>query len=227
MDLTVPPALANQLVAPAQPQLPFAWKRQAWRSMLHDVPGAAELLDALPEKVDRTSTLEVVNRGITEGEILPAFIAAMIWGHGTTGFGPVRVRRSLTGLKSGTRDAPIRVDVEGLLRISALKVRNDGPLEGFRYMNNEGKIKHLGSAFFTKWLYFASAGENPDAPNASPILDRQVRDWIRNETGLSLGNRRTEDYAMYIETLTVWGIAYDRSPVQVEKEIFALATGRG
>ena len=43
-------------------------------------------------------------------------------------------------------------------------------------MCNAGRIKHLASAFFTKWLYFSSAVSDSDDPNAAPILDKQVHD---------------------------------------------------
>lgn len=93
-------------------------------------------------------------------------------------------------------------------------------------MNNAGRIKHLGSAFFTKWLYFGSALTSPDDPNAAPILDKQVQDWLKQHAGVTLDIRRTEAYQRYVDALTAWGEHHGRTPVQVEKAIFGLATGR-
>jgi hypothetical protein len=44
----------------------------------------------------------------------------------------------------------VRGDIVGLLHTAAEVVRTTGPVEGFRYMNNAGRIKYLASAFFTK-----------------------------------------------------------------------------
>lgn len=93
-------------------------------------------------------------------------------------------------------------------------------------MNNAGRIKYLAGAFFTKWLYFASATTSADDSNAAPILDKQVHDWLQREAGISVNIHRTQDYQRYLETLIAWGNAYSRTPVQVEKAIFGLATGR-
>jgi hypothetical protein len=99
-------------------------------------------------------------------------------------------------------------------------------VEAFRFLNNEGHIKHLGGAFFTKWLYFASALNSPDDRAAAPILDKQVRDWLAAHASISLDVYSTASYKRYVEILTAWGDSYERSPSQVEKAIFELATER-
>ena len=93
-------------------------------------------------------------------------------------------------------------------------------------MNNEGHVKYLGPAFFTKWLYFASANNGPDDRNAAPILDRQVCIWMERYAGIRLNLYRTNHYARYVDLLTQWGDQYGRTPVQVEKAIFGEQTGR-
>lgn len=128
-------------------------------------------------------------------------------------------------MKTGVHDAPVRGDVADLLRTAADTVRVQGPVEGFRYMNNAGRIKYLAGAFFTKWLYFASARANADDPCAAPILDKQVHDWLEREACISFNIHRTPDYERYLDTLKDWGADYDRTPVQVEKAIFDLRPG--
>jgi hypothetical protein len=129
-------------------------------------------------------------------------------------------------VKARAHNALVRGDVAGLLRTAAEVVRTQGPVEGFRYMNNAGRIKYLASAFFTKWLYFASALTSADDPNAAPILDDRVREWLEKHAGVILDISRTPDYQRYFDALTGWGEMYGRTPVQVEKAIFGLATGR-
>lgn len=193
---------------------------------MHDLPDVLRVLDSVPDKVDRNLIREVVTTQLEDDRVLPAFVSAMVWGYGDSGYGPTRVRWILSGVKSGAHDAPVRGDVAVLLRTAADTVRVQGPVEGFRYMNNAGRIKYLAGAFFTKWLYFASALTNADDRCAAPILDKQVHDWLEREAFISLNIHRTPDYERYLDTLKDWGADYDRTPVQVEKAIFGLATGR-
>lgn len=222
----VPASLAAVLAQPPVAQRSFPWNRAAWAAALHDLPDVLRVLDSLPDRVDRNLIREVVTTQLEDDRVLPAFVSAMVWGYGDRGYGPTRVRWILSGIKTGAGAAPVRGDVAVLLRTAVETVRDQGPVDGFRYMNNAGRIKYLGGAFFTKWLYFASALTNADAPCAAPILDRQVHDWLEREANISLKIHRTPDYERYLDILKDWGADYDRTPVQVEKAIFGLATGR-
>jgi hypothetical protein len=53
-----------------------------------------------------------------------------------------------------------------------------------------------------------------------------VREWLEKHAGVILDISRTPDYQRYFDALTGWGEIYGRTPVQVEKAIFGLATGR-
>ncbi|WP_349816893.1 8-oxoguanine DNA glycosylase OGG fold protein [Mycobacterium antarcticum] len=214
------------LAQPPVAQRSFPWNRSAWAPAMHDLPDVLRVLESLPDKVDRNLIPEVVTTQLEDERVLPAFVSAMVWGYGDSGYGPTRVRWILSGVKTGAHDASVRGDVAVLLRTAANTVRVQGPVEGFRYMNNAGRIKYLGGAFFTKWLSFASALINADDPCAAPILDKQVHDWLQREAGISLNIHRTPDYERYLDTLKAWGADYDRTAVQVEKSIFGLATGR-
>ncbi len=220
----VPPVLTKLLEQPPQPQRSFAWEPAGWHHQMHDLPDVRQMLDALPERVDRGIVRTVVARELDRQRVLPAFVSAMVWGYGDKGYGPTRVRRVLTGVKTGARDAPVRDDVAGVLRTAAEVVRREGPVEGFRYMNNAGRIKHLAASFFTKWLYFASALSDPDDVGAAPILDMRVRNWLQDHTGVDLDLRQTRDYETYLMILNGWGALYGRTSVQVEQAIFSCST---
>lgn len=221
-----PESLAAVLAQPPLPQRSFPWNRAAWSATMHDLPDVQQVFDSLPDRVDRESIREVVTAQLEAGGVLPAFASAMVWGYGDSGYGPIRVRWVLTGVKTGVDGAPVRSDIADVLRTAAEIVRAQGPVEGFRYLNNDGRIKHLAGAFFTKWLYFASATTSADDPNAAPILVKQVHDWLEREAGILVNIHKTQDYQRYVETLRAWGDDYARTPVQVEKAIFGLATGR-
>lgn len=226
MTYDVPPSLAEVLAQPAAAQRAFPWSRSAWDTAIHDLPDVQRAIDSLPDKVDRNLVRDVVASHLAYGDVLPAFVSAMIWGYSDTGYGPTRVRWVLTGVKIDARNAPVRTDVVALLRTAAETVRLHGPVEGFRFMNNAGRIKHLAGAFFTKWLYFASAIDSADDATAAPILDRQVQLWLKRQAAIGINTHRTIDYERYLDVLQAWGDAYNRTPVQVEKAIFGLATGR-
>lgn len=227
MMSTVPPQLAEVLAQQPIPQRAFAWKPAGWRKEMHDLPDVLQVLGGLPDRVDRTVVRETVLAELDGGRVLPAFVSAMVWGYGDAGYGATRVRWVLTGVKVGAQKSPVRGDVAALLGEAVEVVRAEGPVGGFRYMSNAGRIKHLASAFFTKWLYFASALTSADDPNAAPILDKQVHDWLEEHADLALDISRTVEYQRYFETLRHWGEGFGRTAVQVEKAIFGLATGRG
>jgi hypothetical protein len=93
-------------------------------------------------------------------------------------------------------------------------------------MNNTGKVAYLGGAFFTKWLYFTTAVDGIADPNAAPIFDARVANWLRAQRLASLRVYKTPDYEQYLELLKDWGQRTGYAPAQVEAGIFHLATGR-
>lgn len=230
MSPDVPALLDRLLGEEPKPQKSFPWHRDKWRKELHDLPDVLETLDELPDRVDRQSTRDVVLHELARGRVLSAFVPAMIWGWGTTGLGPLRTRWVLTETNDKSAPAlhlPIQASVVERLEAGSRTVRENGPLDAFRLMNNDGRIKHLGPSYFTKWLYFCSSLQGPDDATAAPILDKQIVRWLRENAFIRLDPNKSASYAEYLETLGDWGERHGRTPVQVEKTIFTLATGRG
>ncbi|ANO03704.1 hypothetical protein PP571_06145 [Mycobacteroides abscessus] len=224
---TIPAELTALLDAEPTAQRGFPWDRQAWQKQVHDLPDVLGALGGLPDRVNRDHVRTVVLSELNAGRVLPAFASAMVWGYGDRGYGPTRVRWILTGTRGGNAvDTPVLPTASDRLAEAADVVRSQGPVAGFRFMNNSGRIKYLGPAFFTKWLYFVSAVDDVNSPEAAPILDKQVIKWIREHTEISLNLNRTSAYESYLNLLEDWGRPYNRTPVQVEKAIFGLQTGR-
>jgi len=152
MTTRIPAVLAEALDGEARPQSPFPWTKQPWLDQMHDRPDVLSFLDRLPERVSRQSTLDAVSAELNADRVLPAFIAAMVWGWGTTaGMGALRTRWILTQTKAKSTDAvsePVDPFVADRLEAGARSVRADGALEAFRLMNNEGRILHLRSSYF-------------------------------------------------------------------------------
>lgn len=223
----VPAVLADRLSANQQPQKAFPWKREKWESVVADIPDAREVLSALPDELDRNTVREVVQNNLVRERALGALVPVLIWG-GPGGYGPYRASRIMTagaGSAGGEAEEAIR---ERLMKASEM-VRDD-PTEAFRYLNNEGKIKFLGPAFFTKWLAFSSMSDAVDGKDVAPILDKRVRDWISQNTKgaqhISLRTTLTKDYRRYLDLLDAWGSPYQRTRAQVELAIFDLTRDR-
>ncbi|WP_153040199.1 hypothetical protein [Actinoplanes sp. TFC3] len=226
MLTTMPPQLSAHLASDVQ-QRGFSWRRKAWETALHDDQPSLDLLHRLGDKMDRESTRVVVLEELSSGRVVPAFAAAMVWGYGTVSYGPERVRWVLTGVRGkASASAAIEPEVREKLATGAAVARQQGPVEGFRRMNNDGKVAYLGGAFFTKWLYFTTAIAGIADPNAAPILDAQVATWLRANGVATLNVNKTPGYQQYLGILRDWGQQVDRAPAQVEAGIFHLATGR-
>lgn len=188
---------------------------------MKEIEGAPALIDALPQRLDRDEVATIVAERLRASEVAPALVVAMIWGHGDSGYGPYRTALVLTG-RSRPKGHPADPKVLEKLQQSTIVLKQQGPIEAFRRLNNAGHIAGLGPAFFTKWLYFVSAAEDPRGPNATPILDRLVTSWFWQQTETRLRYARTDDYDAYGRILRAWGEPFDKSPVQVEESIFGL-----
>lgn len=223
-----PETLALRLSEELPAQAAFSWTRGNWEPVVHDVPDAKAALRTLPDRLDRGTVREVVQRNLTREQILGAFVPVYVWGW-PGGLGPSRTRRVLTGERTRANfNTPVDDTIRARLLEGAERVQQSGAEEAFRFMNNEGKIGYLGGAFFTKWLAFTSMVYSIDGPEVAPILDKRVRDWISEQTSgqLILSTTSTPDYRRYLDLLDEWGGSFGRSRTQVELAIFELTRDR-
>lgn len=234
MDPTIPTVLGEKLSAAFVEQEPQAWTPEKWTGWLSAVDGGESVLASLPAAVDRRCVAEVVARELEGGRFAGAFIAAMVWGHGNSGYGPYRTAAILAGLgdrsraarTGGVRTQAASPEVVVKLRASADLLSQEGPIRAYRYLNNaDGHVAGLGPAFFTKWLYFVSAGANPYGAQATPLLDQLVMRWLNTNARMGLRTARTAEYERYVELLRGWGKPFGRTPVQVETVIFEIVRG--
>ncbi|MEG3614647.1 hypothetical protein [Isoptericola haloaureus] len=217
-------AVTDLLAAPVTESVRARADRQVWARWLDGIDGAEAGLEVLPRELDRAQMCRLAEMLLGSDQVVGAFVVTMVWGHGDTGYGPFRTRQALTGQEKPQGFALSTGVVERLTESVAIARRN-GPVEGFRYLANDsrGRIKHLGPAFFTKWLYAATARGVHDREGAAPVLDDRVLTWVNSHTDLALRPWRTDDYAAYIEALTAWGANAQpsRTAVGVEGAIFA------
>lgn len=217
-------ALMNQDFAP---QRPFPYPRDSWYAWMGGIPEAITAIDSVPEALDRQAVTEVFE-SLWSGNVPGAFVVAMIWGHGRSNYGPYRTA-SVLAQTDRPMGEPIDPSVTERLRTSVEIVRSNGPGDAYEYLNNSpGRIKGLGPAFFTKWLYFASAKGPAGDVGVAPILDALISNWFAElEPPVRLRYARTPDYRQYVELLTEWGRPYGLGPAGVEERIFRLIRDDG
>lgn len=222
---TMPPALRESLQRELPPQRGFTYDRSAWLRWTSDLPSVEQTIKALPDAIDRALVAGTVDDLVEQGDVVPAFIVAMMWGHGKSNYGPSRTAKILAGSES---EGDVRTGPSaGKLTESVRLARGQGPVEGFRYLNNTGHIKGLGPAFFTKWLYFVTARGQARSKGAAPVLDALIIRWLKEKADTRLRYGKTPDYQRYIELLEAWGKPHDRTPVEVEEGIFRLIRNDG
>lgn len=226
----LPSVLARRLDDELPAQTAFSWNREKWAKVVHDIPDAKSALQSLPDQIDRETVRHVVKSNMSREQVLGAFVPVLIWG-GPGGYGPFRARGILTGVRTrANSEAEVDDSVRDRLLTGAERVRQSGAAEGFRFMNNEGKINYLGGAFFSKWLAFSSMINSVDGEEVAPILDKRVRDWIADHTAesnqVSLSTISSHDYQCYLELLDEWGAPSGRTRAQVELAIFDLTRDR-
>ena len=225
--MTPPPdALARMLAEEHVPQRAFSYSKSSWHRWTAHLDGVDAVLKDLPNEISRRNVSAMVEELLPDN-VAGAFTVAMIWGHGSSGYGPYRTASVLTASRRPVGHAFSAAVAERLLE-SVEIARDSGPVEGYRYLNNmPGKIAGLGPAFFTKWLYFVTARGNETSSAAALILDILVLRWMKANTDLTLRAGYTVDYARYIEVLAQWGEPYGKTPVQVEESIFRLIRNDG
>lgn len=226
----LPGVLATRLAEKIPPQRAFAWNRDKWRPVVRGATDAETVLETLPDELDRQVVRDVVQANLSLDRVLGAFVPVLIWG-GPGGFGPFRARSILTGVRTrANADAPVDEAIRERLLEGSKRIRKPGAAEAFQFMNNDGKIKYLGGAFFSKWLSFSSMVGTVDGDEVAPILDKRVRDWISHHTSdgerVNLNPRSTRDYLRYLELLDAWGAPSERTKAQVELAIFELTRDR-
>ncbi|WP_204296756.1 hypothetical protein [Actinoplanes campanulatus] len=197
-----------------QGQEGMRWNRSTWQAT---VPEHHGLLSSLPERLDRT-TVATWGAGAADGEAqaVQAFIAAMVWGYGPAGYGAYRAARVL-------RENP---QAPAVLCEVAQVVRRDGGAEAFAWLR-EHRLRRLGVAFATKYLFFCNG---PDAPPAL-ILDRLVQRWLLRHADLQVRlDWHVGDYTRYLEMTYAWanelGVTPDCAEYLMFSDMLAEEPGR-
>ncbi|MDO8150189.1 hypothetical protein [Isoptericola sp. b408] len=130
-----------------------------WLYELPDDPGGRGY-----RQIDRGRMIAVADGG--PGWESRALLAGYVWGTGHLGF--------LVGRRARTFRDTAPADRQKRLESSVEALAGDGPTAAYRVLDRgPGSIKHLGPAFFTKFLYVADASR-VDQPDGALIMDQFV-----------------------------------------------------
>jgi hypothetical protein len=181
------------------------WKRSTWQATL---PEQSDLLASLPDHVDRAAVAKRASSAADgETQALRAFVTAMVWGYGPAGYGAFRTARVL-------RENPLAA---GTLREAAQVLCREGGAAAFTWLA-EHRLRYLGVAFATKYLYFCNA------PGSAPalILDSLVQRWLRQHADCHLRlDWHVGDYTRYLHMVSAWADQLGIAPDDVEYLMFS------
>jgi hypothetical protein len=174
------------------------------------MPEHAAFLQSLPAALDREVVRAIGSRATESANAaVEAFLAAMIWGYGSIGYGPFRIHRALTeSPEAGQR----------LWRV-ARTLAEAGPLPAYERLGGDSRLVGLGPAFGTKYLYFTQPRE---AASMALILDRLVARWLDREAGITINpipwSVRT--YRRYLDHMQEWAATLGCRPDDLEYGMF-------
>lgn len=160
-----------------------------------------------------------------EASLVEFVVNINAWGYGLSGYAKYRTDAVINGDRVRFADSARR----------ALAILNaHGPVAAYYFLlnNSAGHVSGWGPAFFTKFLYFADARNQPESKEAGAlildqIMDGQVRELVGDPAGRpGLGKFRrgawtTGEYAFYVALLGHIGKARKLRADRVEAVLFA------
>ncbi len=190
---------------PAQIFYPENWlhavKLDEMPTLLQKFPSAIRRFDIVPLALEACETE-------TPSHIRELFLATMVWGYGTVGYGPWRMAHITSNIE--------QLDV---VLFNALRAIKQGRVKAAFTVFQEAHIPFLGPAYFTKYLYFAGLG---CGINHYPlIMDTRILQSLRALLGKqTFSDGTADDYYSYIKMLHEWAEMLDCRADSIEYLLF-------
>ncbi|WP_347876819.1 8-oxoguanine DNA glycosylase OGG fold protein [Rhodococcoides fascians] len=191
---------------------------QWWERVLSQAGLEAELPPSVDGRLKRSDIFHLASRCTDDPEVARAVLwASLAWGEGTRAFrNPGRVRSFLMDR-----------DRNSDLLVQAADISLSDPEAAYQALFRQ--IKHLGPAFFTKFLYFAGGG---NASHPCLILDARVAAALKYHSGWDSLDARAgwpaDTYGRYCELLARWAGEVDQRgiPISADQLEFRLFSRR-
>lgn len=193
--------------SPPQPGVP--WRRPSW---IRTFPRHKSTFEQLPDLLDRKAARGVaLDAAVDVRSAEAAFLVSRAWGEGMNGYGATRALDIFD----------LNPEVSGALLSVARVLRDTGAEAAYEALSNtaESRLKKLGPAFGTKFLYFSQpVGQLPRAL----IHDAQIAKWFRTRAGTSLASEEWSPptYREYLRTMHNWAAGLRCEPDDLEMCIF-------
>ena len=183
----------------------MAFYPKTWASWLTGIEAVTLDLTSDEDKISREQMCSFVSQDAADRPV-DAFVTVLQWGYGTSARGASRARRILTGgVHDRARSRSLDPSVADKLHASIDPILAGEPRAAYAQLAfGEGKIAGFGPAFFTKWMYAVSSRGDARNPEAMPVLDALVRDWLSREADVHLHYFSAGDYARYVDQLDEW-----------------------
>lgn len=188
-------------------QAPFDWsaRKSKW---IETFPNFEDFLCKLANPLGRSELRALAtDKNISDEEF---FLAVMVWGFGTTGYGAYRVQNM-------TRSSLFKESLAEALKLS----RKGKPLDAYSFLAKH-KIKGLGPAFGTKLISFATPRDI-----AAPIFDSFVAKWINefephafNGVSIRPSSWNVKTYSRYLEWVSFHASSLKCLANEIELAIF-------
>jgi Putative 8-oxoguanine DNA glycosylase OGG-like protein len=209
--MTAVPEAVLELLGTWQPrgrpgQAGINWPRARWQERF---PECEDLFACLPDRLDREHVrVACAGAASTPAAAWQGFMVVMVWGYGRVGYGPWRTAR----IRSDTPKVQDR-----LARV-AQHLAERGAVDAYRLLAGDCRLRWLGPAFGTKYLYFC-----PQRPESQAlILDRLVARWLTNQANISVnaGPWSPTTYRRYLDLLGGWAATLSVAADDLERCIF-------
>lgn len=199
----------------------FGFDSDRWRVGLPDPGLWPPALDDCPQGrrwplVDRAAVFTAARAAAESGDggdALRALVTIFVWGCGTRA-------REVTRRLRVFADTPADQVADRLLH--ALQVQDvDGPIEAYRALASGDRVRGLGPAYYTKWLYFAGYGRVV-GPRQPLIFDSRVAASLTRLTGDRWDPTQTAHYERYLDVTHAWADQWGAADADVvEVALFA------
>ncbi|MGW1467736.1 8-oxoguanine DNA glycosylase OGG fold protein [Streptomyces sp. NPDC002308] len=176
--------------------------------------------------VDRRTVFAAAAHATTPEGGRDLLLSALVWGTGINAWGVSRRTRIFR------ENDPARLDER--IALARAEVARGAPVAAYRVLNDpRGRVKRLGPAFFSKFLYFATA-DRPAGGRWPLIIDRNVvraLGDLRPDEKWVVGDRwNSATYARYLDLAHGWAERWGTAPDVVERKLFdhgrRLASGK-
>lgn len=198
-----------------------SYNANTWRKRFAGDKDFNDLIQKYPQAISRSEIAHLANQVSTEnGNARKVFLATMLWGYGTVGYGAYRTSIMLDDKNS-----------QNIIEKSFDLVSAGKYIAAYKMFS----LPMCGAAFFTKYFYFVGLG-NKTTP-LPLILDSVVANSLvelgidisrlakvtKNSDGkISSVRKYVDGYFEYVEMINNWASEIGCRPDSIEKWLFTL-----